>query len=47
LQLLKGVLYDTYDCSGEGTVRIEGYWALSSSVESAAKRKSFILKFSK
>jgi hypothetical protein len=45
--VINGVLYDTYDCSGEGTVRIEGYWALPSSVESAAKRKSFILKFSK
>jgi hypothetical protein len=36
--VINGVLYDTYDCSGEGTVRIEGYWALPSSVESAAKR---------
>ena len=45
--VINGVLYDTYDSSRGGTVRIEGYWALPSSVESAARGKSFILKFSK
>jgi hypothetical protein len=45
--VIDGVLYDTYDSSVNGTVRIEGYYALPSSPESAAKGKSFILKFSK
>jgi hypothetical protein len=45
--VINGVLHDTYDCSRKGPVRVEGYWALPSSAESAAKRKSFILKFSK
>jgi hypothetical protein len=41
--VVDGVLHDTFDSSQKGTVRIKGYWALPSSVESAANRKSFIL----
>ena len=41
--VINGVLHDTYDCSRKGTVPIKGYWALPSSVESAANGKSFIL----
>jgi len=42
--VIDGVLHDTYDCSRRDSVRVKGYWALPSSVESAAAGKSFILK---
>ena len=45
--VINGVLHDTFDSSANGTVRVEGYYALPSSVESAARGKSFILRFSK
>jgi hypothetical protein len=42
--VINGVLYDTYDSSRGGTVRVLGYYALPSSPKSAARSKAFLLK---